>query len=310
MVRSWPTYQADTRRRDGGRHHDEGEHRADLQHQRRPAAARRARRRCRGRSSSPATAASRSKPSMPRSRKAASTWIGMTRSAVSPRIVAGARFRIVNPPSRRSDIVIGASTGRRAWAAVSRRRRSPRRDRAGRGASSGDVGGGPLHGCSSTGRNADRRSGRPFEPPHCWAWRATTRRPTASGFADVYDDWYGDVTDVDACTKRLAALAEDGAGARARRGDRAAGLAARRPSAWRSTASTPRRRCWRASGPSPAATRCRLTARRHGRAGARRPARRSPWCSRRSTRCSTSTPTGRAAAVPRGPPTCSRRPGC
>jgi SAM-dependent methyltransferase len=29
-------------------------------------------------------------------------------------------------------------------------------------------------------------------------------------FADVYDDWYGDVTDVDSCTKRLAALAGDG----------------------------------------------------------------------------------------------------
>jgi SAM-dependent methyltransferase len=29
-------------------------------------------------------------------------------------------------------------------------------------------------------------------------------------FADVYDDWYGDVTDVAACTERLAALAEGG----------------------------------------------------------------------------------------------------
>jgi SAM-dependent methyltransferase len=28
-------------------------------------------------------------------------------------------------------------------------------------------------------------------------------------FADVYDDWYGDVTDVDRCTARLAALVED-----------------------------------------------------------------------------------------------------
>ena len=29
-------------------------------------------------------------------------------------------------------------------------------------------------------------------------------------FADVYDDWYGEITDVDACTKRLARLAEGG----------------------------------------------------------------------------------------------------
>jgi SAM-dependent methyltransferase len=29
-------------------------------------------------------------------------------------------------------------------------------------------------------------------------------------FADVYDDWYGDVTDVGACTERLAALARGG----------------------------------------------------------------------------------------------------
>jgi SAM-dependent methyltransferase len=31
-------------------------------------------------------------------------------------------------------------------------------------------------------------------------------------FADVYDDWYGDVTDVDACTDRLAALAGQAGG--------------------------------------------------------------------------------------------------
>jgi SAM-dependent methyltransferase len=30
------------------------------------------------------------------------------------------------------------------------------------------------------------------------------------GFADVYDDWYGDVTDVDACTARVASLARGG----------------------------------------------------------------------------------------------------
>jgi SAM-dependent methyltransferase len=29
-------------------------------------------------------------------------------------------------------------------------------------------------------------------------------------FADVYDDWYGDVTDADACTKRIAELAAGG----------------------------------------------------------------------------------------------------
>ena len=29
-------------------------------------------------------------------------------------------------------------------------------------------------------------------------------------FADVYDDWYGDLTDAEACTERLAALAEGG----------------------------------------------------------------------------------------------------
>ena len=29
-------------------------------------------------------------------------------------------------------------------------------------------------------------------------------------FADVYDDWYGDVTDVEASTTRLAALARGG----------------------------------------------------------------------------------------------------
>ncbi|MET0904360.1 MAG: class I SAM-dependent methyltransferase [Acidimicrobiales bacterium] len=29
-------------------------------------------------------------------------------------------------------------------------------------------------------------------------------------FADVYDDWYGELTDVDACTERLAALARGG----------------------------------------------------------------------------------------------------
>ncbi len=32
------------------------------------------------------------------------------------------------------------------------------------------------------------------------------------GFADVYDDWYGAVTDVEACTARLAALVEDAGG--------------------------------------------------------------------------------------------------
>ena len=31
-------------------------------------------------------------------------------------------------------------------------------------------------------------------------------------FADVYDDWYGDVTDVAACTTRLAQLAEQAGG--------------------------------------------------------------------------------------------------
>lgn len=29
------------------------------------------------------------------------------------------------------------------------------------------------------------------------------------GFADVYDDWYGDTTDADACTRRLAAVVEE-----------------------------------------------------------------------------------------------------
>lgn len=31
-------------------------------------------------------------------------------------------------------------------------------------------------------------------------------------FADVYDDWYGDVTDVEACTTRLAALVDEAGG--------------------------------------------------------------------------------------------------
>lgn len=31
-------------------------------------------------------------------------------------------------------------------------------------------------------------------------------------FADVYDDWYGDVTDIDACTARLAALVAEAGG--------------------------------------------------------------------------------------------------
>jgi SAM-dependent methyltransferase len=37
------------------------------------------------------------------------------------------------------------------------------------------------------------------------------RSSYGDAFADVYDDWYGDVTDVQACTERLAGLARGGA---------------------------------------------------------------------------------------------------
>ena len=125
------------------------------------------------------TASPQSNPSTPRFRNAPSTWMGRTKRAVSPMIVAGACFRIAKPPSSRSDIVIGASGGRirRSWAAG--RALGPPAARGGRGASAATSGA-----AQSTAPfyrpGARREPGRLPEPPHCWAWRATTRRPTAT----------------------------------------------------------------------------------------------------------------------------------
>lgn len=49
------------------------------------------------------------------------------------------------------------------------------------------------------------------EPPHCWVMEGYDRSTYGDRFADVYDDWYGDVTDVEACTAALAELAAGGA---------------------------------------------------------------------------------------------------
>ena len=136
------------------------------------------------------------------------TWIGITKHAVSPTIVAGARLMIVKPPSSRSDIVIGASLGSGRSPAASAARTA-------------------TAAVAPGGARRPRRRGRPSPPPRSTGPgpseepRGHPSRNTAGvegydaatygdRFADVYDDWYGDVTDVGACTDRLAALADGG----------------------------------------------------------------------------------------------------
>ena len=141
-------------------------------------------------------------------------------AAAMPRTVRGRDLSTRKAPSSRSDNVMGASgTGRRGGGTW-RRRASPgptgvgprdagplersggaRWNWLGRGpgveGAAGPPGTGPPAGGRSSGSTADRLS----------PW--TTFGPASYGdaFADVYDRWYPDVTDVDACVARLAELA-------------------------------------------------------------------------------------------------------
>ena len=110
-------------------------------------------------------------------------------------------------------------------------------------------------------------------------------------FADVYDDWYADVSDVDATVGRVAALAgpggrvlELGAGS----GRLAVPLAARGLDVWAVDASPAmldrlRARPGGDRGRTPSLDDMAELA----DPGARRRRRRSPWCCAPSTRCST-----------------------
>ena len=211
-------------------------------------------------------------------------------------IVAGARFRIAKPPSRMSDTVIGAEP-RQAGAAEAT---------ASSGTARGTVGGGrhrrarrgrPSPRPRSTGRRAGPTAA---EPPHWVGGGLRGEHATATGFADVYDDWYGDVTDARPARSawpRWSRLAGRRAGPRAGRRLRAGS-----PSRWpraasRCTASTPRRRCSSGCGPSPAATRSRSPRATWPTSTSADAGRRSPSCSWPSTRSSTSAPAAAAGAA-------------
>ena len=154
-------------------------------------------------------ASPRSRPSAPRLSHAPSAWTGTTKTAVSPTTVAGARFMMANPPSRMSDTVIGARRGRPSDA-------GGLGADAAHGAGSGGalavrcrIRGGPFHGLVLLAPPDGRRPSRHTGPVE--GYEASTY---GDRFADVYDDWYGDVTDAEACARRVAALvAERGGGA-------------------------------------------------------------------------------------------------
>ena len=104
----------------------------------------------------------------------------MTKTAVSPMIVAGARLRMAKPPSRRSDIVIGASAGSaRLGGRGARRRTATAAPAGGRGASA--AASGAAQSTAPFYRPGSRGGARTaFRPATLLAWRATTRRPTAT----------------------------------------------------------------------------------------------------------------------------------
>ena len=132
--------------------------------------------------------------------------MGTTKAAVSPMMVAGARFRIAKPPSRMSDTVIGASRGRpgrRSATGCAAPCGARRRRRAAIGR--GDVGSGPVHDPVLLGRRGTE-GGRAAT---LGRWRATRRARTATASPTSTTTGTATVTDVAACTERLAALVDE-----------------------------------------------------------------------------------------------------
>ena len=221
----------------------------------------------------------------------------MTKTAVSPMIVAGARLMMVKPPSRRSDTVIGAERRQAARSAARPAAGPPRRPRP-TGAAPSAAASGAAHSTAPFYWPGPRRARR--RPTRHTGRRGGLRRvrPTATASPTS--------TTTGTATSPTSTRAPRGSPRWPRRGGGPvlelgvglgpAGPPAGRARASRCTASTRRRRCSARLRAKPGGDAVHADRRRHGRPRPGRPAARSRWCSSPSTRSSTSATAEAAAA--------------